>query len=86
MDELLEILECKEKLGLIVLPVFYNVEPSFVRHQKVSFEEAPEPHKWFGKCLYVNDQMEKGKVEMWQAALRKAASISGYCLDNDANG
>lgn len=86
LDELLEILECKEKLGLIVLPVFYNVDPSFVRNQKVNLEEAHEPHKWFGKCFNVNDQMEKEKVEMWQAALREAANISGYCPNSDANG
>lgn len=86
LDELLEILECKEKLGLIVLPVFYNVDPSFVRHQKVHFADARELHKWFGKCFCVDDEMKKRKVEMWRAALCEAANISGYCSDNDANG
>ncbi|XP_017225418.2 TMV resistance protein N-like [Daucus carota subsp. sativus] len=86
LDELLEILDCKKKLGLIVLPVFYKVDPSFIRHQKVHFEEALDTHKWFGKCFYGDHQTKKEKIEMWRAALHEAANISGYCPDNDANG
>lgn len=33
MDELLEIMECHKTIGQVVLPVFYNVDPSEVRHQ-----------------------------------------------------
>ena len=85
LNELVEIIECKQKRGLIVLPVFYNVDPSFLRHQTVNFEDADEVHKWFGKCSFVDAQMRR-MVEMWGAALREAASISGYCLAKDANG
>ena len=31
LDELVKIMECKKKMGLIVLPIFYDVDPSKVR-------------------------------------------------------
>ena len=34
LDELVKIMECKEKMGLIVLPIFYDVDPFDVREQK----------------------------------------------------
>ncbi|KAG6698562.1 hypothetical protein I3842_08G025500 [Carya illinoinensis] len=34
LDELLKILDCKEKMQQILLPIFYHVDPSEVRHQK----------------------------------------------------
>ncbi|KAG7944414.1 hypothetical protein I3843_15G100900 [Carya illinoinensis] len=40
LNELLKILECMETVKQIVLPVFYDVDPSNVRHQKGSFGEA----------------------------------------------
>ncbi|BAT80150.1 hypothetical protein LR48_Vigan04g002800 [Vigna angularis] len=33
LEELVTILECREKYGTSVLPVFYYVEPTYVRHQ-----------------------------------------------------
>ncbi|KAG2668208.1 hypothetical protein I3760_15G149500 [Carya illinoinensis] len=32
LDELLKILDCKETMKKIVLPIFYDVDPSEVRH------------------------------------------------------
>lgn len=43
LDELVHILECKERLGQLVLPVFYHVDPSHVRN---SFHELPKVDKW----------------------------------------
>lgn len=40
LDELIEILECKKLMGRLVFPVFYDVDPSDVRHQKGSFADA----------------------------------------------
>ena len=37
LDELVKILDCKKKYGQIVIPVFYQVDPSNVRHQKGTF-------------------------------------------------
>jgi hypothetical protein len=44
LDELQEIVECKKTKGQIVVPVFYKVDPSDVRHQKNSFEKALAKH------------------------------------------
>ncbi|KAB1227181.1 TMV resistance protein N [Morella rubra] len=43
--ELVKILECKETKQQIVLPVFNQVDPSDVRHQRNSFEEAFAEHE-----------------------------------------
>ncbi|KAG6628089.1 hypothetical protein CIPAW_15G176500 [Carya illinoinensis] len=40
LDELLNILNCKETKQQIVLPIFYHVNPSEVRNQRGSFGEA----------------------------------------------
>ena len=45
LDELVKIIECHEARGQIVLPVFYEVDPSHVRHQIGSFGEALAKHK-----------------------------------------
>ena len=37
LDELATILHCAQKKGLLVIPVFYNVDPSDARHHKGSY-------------------------------------------------
>ena len=39
LDELVKILECREK-GQFVLPIFYEINPSVVRKQKRKFGKA----------------------------------------------
>nr|XP_023896831.1 TMV resistance protein N-like [Quercus suber] len=73
LDELTKIIKCKEEMGLIVLPVFYNVDPSEVRKQKGNFGQAFIEHKLL--------QLEK-KVEIWRTALRDVADISGWRLQD----
>ncbi|XP_027906667.1 putative disease resistance protein At4g11170 isoform X2 [Vigna unguiculata] len=68
LDELVEILECRKKLGLVVIPIFYNVDPSDIRNQKGTFE------KELTELLESNE--EKGPK--WKAALTEAANISGW--------
>ncbi|XP_062080136.1 TMV resistance protein N-like [Humulus lupulus] len=69
LDELVYILEKKQKKELIVLPVFYYVEPSIVRRQKDTFETAFFNHE---KCY--NDTI----IHNWRVALIKAAGLSGW--------
>ncbi|XP_042962725.1 TMV resistance protein N-like [Carya illinoinensis] len=73
LDELLKILECKEMVKQIVLPLFYDVDPSDVRHQKWSFGEA------FARVEY-KFKADKLKLTKGKAALEKVANLSGFEL------
>ncbi|KAK2438602.1 disease resistance protein RPV1 [Trifolium repens] len=68
LDELTEILKCKERYGREVIPVFYKVDPSNVRYQRQSYaDDLVKHHQRFG-----------GKVDAWKAALTQAAGLSGW--------
>ncbi|XP_052113193.1 TMV resistance protein N-like [Arachis duranensis] len=71
LDELQNIIECREKFNQVVFPIFYGVESSDVRYQRGTFEEAFRKHEERFK-------EEKGKVERWRDALQKVASYSGW--------
>lgn len=71
LDELVKILECKRTKGQIVLPIFYDIDPSTVRNQSGSYAEAFVKHeKQF--------QGRVDKVQKWREALREAANYSGW--------
>ncbi|BAU02587.1 hypothetical protein VIGAN_11214000 [Vigna angularis var. angularis] len=77
LDELATILHCQSK-GLLVIPVFYKVDPSNVRHQKDSYEEALAKHQKRFKG-------QKEKLHKWKMALHQVADFSGYHFkDGDA--
>ncbi|GMP78071.1 hypothetical protein CsSME_00034143 [Camellia sinensis var. sinensis] len=78
-DELVKIIECKKTLRQLVLPLFYDVDPFDVRHQTGCFREAFGRHE-----KHYVDEMEK--VEVRKAALSEAANLSGWDLQNLANG
>ncbi|KAL3499777.1 hypothetical protein ACH5RR_038870, partial [Cinchona calisaya] len=78
LDELVKIIECNGVLGQIVLPVFYDVDPSAGRKQKGRFAKHFDKHK---------DEIEdKERIQRWRAALAEAASFSGWDDPNTANG
>uniref|UniRef100_A0A7N2LQH1 ADP-ribosyl cyclase/cyclic ADP-ribose hydrolase n=1 Tax=Quercus lobata TaxID=97700 RepID=A0A7N2LQH1_QUELO len=74
LDELVKIVECKEKAGLGVLPVFYGVDPSDVRKQTGSFAEAFAKHE-----LMKNEE----KLQSRRAALTQVANLSGWDTRNE---
>lgn len=70
LDELTHILQCKEKYsGRHVIPVFYKVDPSDVRHQRESYAEAFVKHQ----RRFKDDQ-----VNAWKKALTQIAALSGW--------
>ncbi|KAL4597191.1 hypothetical protein ACB092_12G217400 [Castanea dentata] len=70
LKELAKIVECKEKTGLTVLPVFYHVDPSDVRNQRGIFAEAFAKHE--------EDKVNTEDVQAWKAALKDVGHISGW--------
>ena len=68
LDELVKIIECKEKYGQIVIPVFYGVDPTDVRHQNKSYENAFAEHK---------KRYSSSEVQIWKHALENTANLSG---------
>ncbi|XP_057758302.1 disease resistance protein RPV1-like [Arachis stenosperma] len=74
LDELKKIVETKGSFGMIV-PVFFNVDPSDVRYQKGKFAEAFEKHE-------ERYREQKDKVQQWRDALTFVANLSG-CTSQD---
>ncbi|KAK7251668.1 hypothetical protein RIF29_35059 [Crotalaria pallida] len=68
LDELTNILECQERYGRAVIPIFYNVDPSVVRYQGGSY----------GVAFLKHEGRYKDKVQGWKAALTHAAGLSGW--------
>ncbi|GMY19126.1 TMV resistance protein N-like isoform X1 [Fagus crenata] len=75
LDELTKIIHCKEEMGMRVLPVFYDVEPSDVRKQLGAFEQAFIKHEERFK-EYIE------KVEKWRAALSHVGNLAGWTVMN----
>lgn len=73
LDELLEILKCREASGQIVMPIFYNVDPSDVGKQKGDFGVAFER-----TCEGVTEE----KKRKWIEALTCIATIVGEHSSN----
>ncbi|MED6225709.1 hypothetical protein PIB30_096261 [Stylosanthes scabra] len=68
MEELVKIIECMKQYQRIVIPVFYNIDPSDVRHQKRTFSEAFDVHK---------ERYEEENMQNWRSVLKETANLSG---------
>ncbi|XP_044469730.1 TMV resistance protein N-like [Mangifera indica] len=78
LKELEEIVKCKNKYDQIVIPVFYEVDPSNVRNQMGDFGIA------FGELeKRFMDDLEM--LQRWRTALRDAANLSGFDSKNYRN-
>jgi len=72
LNELVVILECSNTHGRLLLPVFYDVDPSQVRHQSGDYGDALKKHEEIRFCD------DKDKVQKWRDALCQAANVSGW--------
>ncbi|XP_010442102.1 PREDICTED: disease resistance protein TAO1-like [Camelina sativa] len=78
LDELAEIMKCREELGQTVMVVFYKVDPSDVKKLNGDFG------KIFKKTCVGKTKQDIGR---WRQALAKVATIAGYhsnSWDNEA--
>ncbi|XP_062028096.1 disease resistance protein RUN1-like [Rosa rugosa] len=77
LEELEKIMECRTTLGQLVLPVFYDVDPTDVLKQSGSFGEAFDQK---------HGDKHEDKVKRWRTALTEAATLSGWDLNTTADG
>ncbi|XP_060173043.1 TMV resistance protein N-like isoform X2 [Lycium barbarum] len=75
LDELVKIMECKNRYEQIVIPIFYNVDPSVVRNQTENFAEAFDKQE-----SKYNGGMEK--VQKWRNAPTLVANLKGWDVRN----
>ncbi|TMW97183.1 hypothetical protein EJD97_006051 [Solanum chilense] len=73
LNELVEIIKCRKELDQIVIPIFYNVDPSDVSHQTQSFAEGFSKHE---------EKYEDEKIQRWRDALAESGKIKGHHLQN----
>nr|WIL60023.1 nodulation protein [Melilotus officinalis] len=71
LDELSHIIHYFKEKGRLVLPVFYDVDPSHVRHQNDSYGEALAKHH----------KKSMDRLLKWKKALSEAANLSGYHIN-----
>ena len=75
LDELVKIIQCMKVMGMTVLPIFYDMDPSDVRKQMGTFAQAFTEHE-----ERLKDNMEK--VQTWRATLSEVANLSGWHSQN----
>nr|XP_012574031.1 TMV resistance protein N-like isoform X2 [Cicer arietinum] len=75
LNELDKIMECRRTQGQIVLPVFYDVDPSVVRHQKGDFGKALEVA---AKSRYIIAEVMEKVLCRWKVVLTEASNLSGW--------
>ncbi|TKY68703.1 Disease resistance protein TAO1 [Spatholobus suberectus] len=69
LKELVEIMDCRTTYGQVVVPVFYDVDPSDVRHQTGAFGEGMK-----ALTLAIGSR--------WMSALKEAADLVGWDARN----
>ncbi|BAT97008.1 hypothetical protein VIGAN_09034800 [Vigna angularis var. angularis] len=69
-----KIIECHETFGQIVLPVFYEIDPLDVRHQKDDFGKALEDT---ARRSYSGEQLQHAPSR-WSSALNRVAGMTGW--------
>ncbi|KAJ8900621.1 hypothetical protein K2173_025398 [Erythroxylum novogranatense] len=77
LDELANIIECHQTRGQIVIPVFYDVNPSHIRKQSFDVATAFEGHK--------QNPRNAHKIQNWRDALTMTANLSGLDSNNFRN-
>ncbi|KAK7360086.1 hypothetical protein VNO77_02062 [Canavalia gladiata] len=78
LDELVTIIDYIKTKGRLVFPVFYNVDPSYVRHQSGTYGKALAKHKARFKNNKEKLEDNMKRLQKWKTALTQVANLSGY--------
>jgi hypothetical protein len=81
LNELKQVMECHRTHGQVVVPVFYDVDPSVVRQQKGDFGKVLRATV---KKTYSDsgDERMEHVLAKWRSALTQAANLSGWDVNN----
>ncbi|XLR54442.1 hypothetical protein S83_005114 [Arachis hypogaea] len=71
-----KIMECHRTIGQRAIPVFYDVDPAELRHQRGTIGSDLQYHM---------ERFSEEKVNVWRSALRDVANLSGFDLQNSRN-
>ncbi|GAU30759.1 hypothetical protein TSUD_354840 [Trifolium subterraneum] len=82
LDELVHIMECQKTYGQEVIPLFYYVNPSFVRKQTGDFGKLL---KLTGNQTISKARKNEGLMSKWREALNEVANLSGLDASNFRN-
>uniref|UniRef100_A0A2N9IYM4 TIR domain-containing protein n=1 Tax=Fagus sylvatica TaxID=28930 RepID=A0A2N9IYM4_FAGSY len=79
LRELAKMVECHndDTMKQKILPIFYDVEPSDVRHQTGTYEKAFRQHL---------KHFDKKTVQGWKEAMREVGEMKGWELKKETNG
>ncbi|XP_039165316.1 disease resistance protein RPV1-like [Eucalyptus grandis] len=75
--ELAQMLKCRRSGGQIVLPVFYKVKPSHLRHLTGRLGDAIKAHK---------KDLDDTVVKEWEEALKEVSNLKGWESEKIDNG
>ncbi|XP_042957769.1 disease resistance protein RPV1-like isoform X4 [Carya illinoinensis] len=76
LRELAEIVEWEEKNDLIIIPIFYHVDPSDVRNQRGTFKEAFAAHE-------KDPKVDIKEIDTWRNACIKVGNLAGEHIKGD---
>ncbi|KAM7511813.1 hypothetical protein LguiB_010688 [Lonicera macranthoides] len=73
--ELEQMVQCHAEGGQIIFPIFFDVEPSDVRHQNGSYEEAFRQYR--------KKRLDEKTIRGWKRALTKVGQLKGLELKKE---
>ncbi|XP_018449004.1 probable disease resistance protein RPP1 isoform X1 [Raphanus sativus] len=76
LNELVEIMKCREEFGQTVMPLFYQVDPTDIKKQTGDFGKV------LGKTC---KGKTKEEIQRWKHALTELAQIAGFHSTNGEN-
>ncbi|XP_018449000.1 disease resistance protein TAO1 [Raphanus sativus] len=76
LNELVEIIKCREELGQTVMPLFYQVDPTDVKKQTGDFGKV------FKKTC---KRKSKEEIQRWKRALTEVAQVAGFHSSSGKN-
>ncbi|KAI9088223.1 hypothetical protein K1719_029944 [Acacia pycnantha] len=78
LKELREIMESRHERGRLVVPVFYHINPSEVRHQRGRIDDIFARHE-------KGSSSSNDEVRRWRDAVREIADLAGWQLTDHSS-